>query len=156
MRVEGRQGEARMQPEPGHSPPTPPFRPSPFRRGDHKDQTRVHAEATFQPSARSAGVFRAAAGSRDRRRTCTVPRCLPPPPLTIFLPVVSRPLPCDLLGPFKNGSAATSLPASAGTQLSLPHLTTRPPRPARDSGRREARPKIRRIADADAGSACAC
>lgn len=74
-RVERNLGEAGMQSEPRHSPPTPPLRPSPFRRGDLKGQTPVHAEAKFQPSARSVGVFRAAAGSPEWTASPAVPPC---------------------------------------------------------------------------------
>lgn len=103
---------------------------------------------------------RPAAGGRPGRRwksgrAASPPSPAVPPsaPLTIFLPAVSGPPLQDLSGPFKNGSAATSLPALAGARLSLPHLTTRLLRSARDGGRREARPKIQQNACASVPSA---
>lgn len=150
MQVERSLGEAGMQSEPGHLPPTPALRPNPFPPRGPQGSTR-RPRSNRPPAARGSSGPPLEVG--NGRRVRPTPRCLPSPPLTIFLPVVSGQLPCDLLGPFKNGSAATSLPASAGAPLSLPHLTTRPPWPARDSGRREARPKTLRNADAGASGA---
>lgn len=153
VREEKSPGEAGMQSEPERSPPTPPLGPSPFCRGD-KGQTPVHAAATFQPSTRARGSSGPPLGVGEGRRARPAPRCRPPPPLTIFLPVLAGPPPCELSGPFKNGSAAASLPASASAGLTRPHLTTRPLRPARDGGRREARPKLLRNSYAGVRPAC--
>lgn len=138
--------------EPKRSPPTPPLGSSPSRRGDHKGQTPVHGGHVPTGGPRR-GVVPAAAGSREGPASPPSPAVPPSAPLTIFLPAVSGPPLQDLSGPFKNGSAATSLPASAGARLSLPHLTTRLLRSARDGGRREARPKIQQNACASVPSA---
>lgn len=153
VRVERSLGEAGMQSEPGTRHQRRGSCPD-LRRGDQ----RARPGSTRRPRSNRPPAARGSSGPPlevgNGRRVRPALRCLPSPPLTIFLPVVSGPLPSDLLGPFKKGSAATSLPASAGARLNLPHLTTRPPWPARDRGRREARPKIQR--NADAGASCAC
>lgn len=127
----------RVQPVPPRGPQGPdpcPWRPRSNRRP-------------------AAGVVPAAAGSREEPASPPSPAVPPSAPLTIFLPAVSGPSLQDLSGPFKNGSAATSLPALACARLSLPHLATRLPRSARDCGRREARPKIQQNACASVPSA---
>lgn len=154
VRVERSLGEAGMQSEPGHSPPAPPLTPSPSAAGTTGPD----------PAPRGGHVptVRPQRGGLPGRRwkSGTDGECAQPcgASLRRHLPFSFRSsaVRCRVISwaPLRMARQPPPFLLRLAQASASPHLTTPPPWPARDGGRREARPKIQR--NADAGASCAC